>query len=231
MRKQTASDHPAVQDLPSTELLREAYETVSYRDRLRKSIVSTTNILIVVAALSILVAMLFLPVLRIYGQSMNATLSSGELVISLKGAHFKTGDIVAFEPVLNAVTDVGSWGLNDFTYKIYAADDAERRTDISAYYPRFTVGAEGLGTVRVTPSDRLSEVTTGSGAFDYTGAPHQAADLGDDLDVAVCYDGAYIDAAYNEIQRQYTAPLENGLRVYVNLSSAAAFLQSAVITM
>ena len=83
-------------DLPETPEIREAYERVSYLDRLKKSIISTTNILIVVAALAILVAMLFLPVLRIYGESMNATLNSGELVVSVKGAKFKTGDIVAF---------------------------------------------------------------------------------------------------------------------------------------
>jgi signal peptidase I len=57
---------------------------------------STTNTLIVVAAIAVLVAMLFLPVLRIYGQSMNATLVSGELVVSLKGAKFETGDVIAF---------------------------------------------------------------------------------------------------------------------------------------
>lgn len=83
-------------DLPDTELIRTAYEKASYMDKLRRSIISTTNILIVVAALAILVAMLFLPVLRIYGESMNATLKSGELVVSVKGAKFKTGDIVAF---------------------------------------------------------------------------------------------------------------------------------------
>ena len=82
--------------LPETPQIREAYEKVSYLDRLKKSIISTTNILIVVAALAILVAMLFLPVLRIYGESMNATLKSGELVVSVKGSKFKTGDIVAF---------------------------------------------------------------------------------------------------------------------------------------
>jgi len=88
---------PVVFDsLPSTAEIREAYERVSYTDRFRKSIQSTTNTLIVVAAIAILVAMLFLPVLRIYGQSMNNTLASGELVVSLKGASFQTGDVVAF---------------------------------------------------------------------------------------------------------------------------------------
>ena len=83
-------------ELPTTQALKEAYDRVSYRDRLKKSILSTTNILIVVAALAILVAMLFLPVLRIYGQSMNSTLVSGELVVSVKNSHFHTGDVIAF---------------------------------------------------------------------------------------------------------------------------------------
>ena len=86
----------AGQNLPSTEDLRAAYEKASYAQRLRSSILSTTNTLIVVAAVAILIAMLFLPVLRIYGQSMNATLVNGELVVSLKGAKFETGDIIAF---------------------------------------------------------------------------------------------------------------------------------------
>jgi len=82
--------------LPETSEIQKAYDRVSYLDRLRSTLLSTTNILIVVAALAILVAMLFLPVLRIYGQSMNSTLESGELVVSVKNAKFETGDIIAF---------------------------------------------------------------------------------------------------------------------------------------
>ena len=85
-----------VPELPDTGTVKEAYERASYRSRLKDSIISTVNILIVVAAIAILVAMLFLPVLRIYGQSMNSTLHSGELVVSVKNAHFKTGDVIAF---------------------------------------------------------------------------------------------------------------------------------------
>ena len=111
-------------DLPSTEDLREAYEKVSYRDRLRKSIVSTTNILIVVAAIAVLTAMLFLPVLRIYGHSMNNTLESGELVVSLKGANFKTGDIIAFYYnnnilVKRVIANSGDWVDIDLDGNVY----------------------------------------------------------------------------------------------------------------
>ena len=82
--------------LPETAEISEAYEKVSRSDRLRRSVLSTVNILIVVAAIAVIVAMLMLPVLRIYGDSMNNTLKSGELVVSVKGASFETGDIVAF---------------------------------------------------------------------------------------------------------------------------------------
>ena len=101
-------------ELPSTAELQEAYDHASFRERLRASIISTTNILIVVAALAILVAMLFLPVLRIYGQSMNNTLRSGELVVSVKNAHFKTGDVIAFYYnnnilIKRAIASSGQW--------------------------------------------------------------------------------------------------------------------------
>lgn len=110
--------------LPETPEIREAYEKVSYLDRLRKSIISTTNILIVVAALAILVAMLFLPVLRIYGESMNATLKSGELVVSVKGSKFKTGDIVAFYYnnnilVKRVMANSGDWVDIDLNGNVY----------------------------------------------------------------------------------------------------------------
>ena len=110
--------------LPTTEELQEAYEQVSFRDRLRNSIISTTNILIVVAALAILVAMLFLPVLRIYGQSMNATLHSGELVVSVKNSSFKTGDVIAFYYnnnilVKRVIATSGQWVDIDLQGNVY----------------------------------------------------------------------------------------------------------------
>ena len=111
-------------ELPSTEELQEAYDKVSFRERLKSSIISTTNILIVVAALAILVAMLFLPVLRIYGQSMNNTLESGELVVSVKNAHFRTGDVIAFYYnnnilIKRAIATSGQWVDIDLDGNVY----------------------------------------------------------------------------------------------------------------
>ena len=111
-------------ELPDTDTIREAYEKVSYADKLKKSIISTTNILIVVAAIAILVAMLFLPVLRIYGQSMNGTLVSGDLVVSVKGAKFETGDIIAFYYnnnvlVKRVIANSGDWVDIDLDGNVY----------------------------------------------------------------------------------------------------------------
>ena len=124
MSRELPEKNELLTELPATEDIRSAYETVSYRDRLRKSIMSTTNTLVVVAAVAVLIAMLFLPVLRIYGQSMNSTLVSGELVVSLKGANFQTGDIIAFYYnnnvlVKRVIANSGDWVDIDLDGNVY----------------------------------------------------------------------------------------------------------------
>ena len=62
--------------------------------RFRVLVRSTFNTLLVVAAVAVLVAVLFMPVMRIYGTSMTPTLDEGEIVISIKTKEVKTGDIL-----------------------------------------------------------------------------------------------------------------------------------------
>lgn len=57
---------------------------------------NTISSLLVVAAIAVLISMLFLPVLRVTGTSMTPTLMNDELVICSKQSNFKSGDIVAF---------------------------------------------------------------------------------------------------------------------------------------
>ena len=71
------------------ELHRERHKR-KYKNVLR----STVYTLIVVAAFAILAAVLWMPVLRIYGSSMTPTLSEGQIVVSVKGSHFEHGDVV-----------------------------------------------------------------------------------------------------------------------------------------
>lgn len=63
---------------------------------IQKLLRSTIYTLVIVAAISVLVATLLLPVLQIYGTSMNPNLQEGDIVVSVKSPQFKTGDIIAF---------------------------------------------------------------------------------------------------------------------------------------
>ncbi len=80
----------------------------------RKMIKSTLYALITVAAVAVLVAVLWLPVLRIFGSSMTPTLNEGEYVVSIKGSKFDMGDIIAFYYnnkvlVKRAIAQAGDW--------------------------------------------------------------------------------------------------------------------------
>lgn len=52
--------------------------------------------LLVVAAVAVLAAMLFFPIFRVTGSSMEPTLHPKEIVICLKSSRFQSGDLVAF---------------------------------------------------------------------------------------------------------------------------------------
>ena len=71
------------------ELARERYKR-RYRNVLRSTVFTMT----VVAAIAVLVATIFMPVLRIYGKSMTPTLNEGEIVVSVKGSDFSRGSVV-----------------------------------------------------------------------------------------------------------------------------------------
>lgn len=88
--KKTLSDIPDIADIEA-ELKRE-----KYKNRYGAVLRSTIYTLITVAAVAILVATLWLPVLQIYGESMTPTLQDGDIVLSLKGEKFATGDVIAF---------------------------------------------------------------------------------------------------------------------------------------
>ena len=84
------------QELPHTADLEALVNRIRYGKRFRASVISTLMTLVVVAAAAILIAILVLPILRIYGQSMSETLDNGDIVVSVKTADLETGDIVAF---------------------------------------------------------------------------------------------------------------------------------------
>ncbi len=83
-------------DLVSNEEVKEELSRLKERERYLKKVQKTLSILVVVAAISVLVATLWMPVLKIYGSSMDPTLENGQIVVSIKTKKLKSGDVVAF---------------------------------------------------------------------------------------------------------------------------------------
>jgi len=82
--------------LPTTSQLEKELKRVKFNSRYKKLLKSTVYVILIVVALSVLVATLFLPILQIYGNSMEPTLSEGNIVVAVKKSDFKSGDIIAF---------------------------------------------------------------------------------------------------------------------------------------
>ena len=83
-------------EMPSSEELEKELNRVKYKRRYHVVLRSTVYTLITVAAIAVLVATLWMPVLQIYGGSMTPTLSDGNIVVSVKSSDFQSGDIIAF---------------------------------------------------------------------------------------------------------------------------------------
>lgn len=92
-RRSHAAEPPQA---PTVEQLEKELNRENYRKRYNRVLRNTIYTLITVAAIAVLVATLFLPVLRIYGSSMTPTLSDGDIVVSVKGGEYSRGDVVAF---------------------------------------------------------------------------------------------------------------------------------------
>ena len=89
--KRGQSQQPPTLEQLTAELARE-----NYKRRFGRVLRSTLFTLVVVAAVAVLVATIWTPVLQIYGSSMTPTLNEGEIVVSVKGSDFEPGDLVAF---------------------------------------------------------------------------------------------------------------------------------------
>ena len=84
------------EDLPTADQLETELKREINKRRFRRILRTTIGTLIVIAAAAVLVAMIWLPVFRIYGNSMNSTLEEGQIVVAMKGNQFKNGDVIAF---------------------------------------------------------------------------------------------------------------------------------------
>ena len=67
-----------------------------HKQKYSRTLRSTVYALVVVAAIAVLAATIFFPVLQIYGSSMSPTVNEGEIVVALKGSKLEVGEVAAF---------------------------------------------------------------------------------------------------------------------------------------
>lgn len=115
-------------DLPTLSQLTAEVKRIRYQRNFRKTLVSTFSSLLVVAAIAVLISMLFLPVLRVTGSSMTPTLQNDQMVICNKNANFESGDIIAFyynNKILlkRVIATSGQWVNMDPDGTVYVNDE------------------------------------------------------------------------------------------------------------
>ena len=111
MRKKTSKE---ITSMPTVTQLEAELNRTKYRHRYHRVLRNTLGTLITVAATAVLIAVLLLPVLQIYGSSMHPTIQEGQIVVSVKGADFIQGDVIAFYYnnkilVKRMIAGPGSW--------------------------------------------------------------------------------------------------------------------------
>ena len=82
--------------IPSTEEVAAERERLAYQSRYQRVLRSTIYILVVVAAVAVLLATLFLPVLQVSGDSMNPTLNDKDIILLVKSNHIENGELCGF---------------------------------------------------------------------------------------------------------------------------------------
>lgn len=116
-----------VKQIPSKQQLEAELNRVRHQRRYRTVLLSTIYTLITVAAIAVLVATLWIPVLQIYGISMSPTLTEGEIVLSIKTSDFEPGDIISFYYnnkilVKRVIACSGDWVNIDNDGNVYVND-------------------------------------------------------------------------------------------------------------
>ena len=82
--------------VPSSEEVQEEMQRIKSQGRFSQALKSTFGTVIVVAAIAVLVAAIFLPVLRITGTSMEPQFMPGDILVAYKTDNLKRGEICTF---------------------------------------------------------------------------------------------------------------------------------------
>ena len=98
----------------TVEQLEKALRRERHRRTYRSTLRSTVSSLVIVAAVAVLISMLWIPVLQIVGESMTPALFEGEIIVAPKGTPFEKGDVIAFYYnnkilVKRVIASAGEW--------------------------------------------------------------------------------------------------------------------------
>lgn len=147
---------PAKPPIPSATEIREELSRQSYKKRYSTVLRSTFYTLIVVAAVAVLVATVWMPVLQIYGSSMTPTLNEGDIVATIKSNTFESGDLVCFYIgnkllVKRYIAGAGQWVDIDEDGNVYV--DGERLDE--PYVTKKALGDCNIELPYQVPENRL----------------------------------------------------------------------------
>lgn len=81
---------------PPLEEIEQELERLQSKKSWRSALRSTIYTLVVVAAAAVLVAMLYMPVLKVSGSSMEPNLNDGDIIVGVKSGRFETGQVCSF---------------------------------------------------------------------------------------------------------------------------------------
>lgn len=82
--------------VPSLNEIQSERKRIRRKDYYLQALRGTVSVLVVVAAVAVLIATLFLPILQISGDSMSPTMEHDEIVVLLKTKKFERGDLIGF---------------------------------------------------------------------------------------------------------------------------------------
>jgi signal peptidase I len=112
-------------DLP---LLQAEQARLSQKKSFGRLVLSTLRALIVSAAIAVLAATLWMPVLQVTGSSMSPTLREGNILLCTKSLQYKQGDVIAFYYgnkllVKRWIAGPGDWVIIDESGNVYVNNE------------------------------------------------------------------------------------------------------------
>lgn len=82
--------------MPTMKQVEKERKLLRRKKQYTKAVRSTIGVLVVVAAVAVLVATMFLPMLQVSGTSMEPTMVDGDIILLVKTDNFQTGDLCSF---------------------------------------------------------------------------------------------------------------------------------------